>query len=338
MLQLLLERGQSYEDLASLLGTDAGEVRGRARSALTEIGGQDPDRDTGLTDYLLGQADPIARADVARHLGSDSAAHALAAKLEAQLRLLAPGAELPSLPKPPRPAAREGARTGTSASTGTPAPGSLTGRQRRLIAALLAGLAVVAVLVLLVAGVFDGGGDSSTSAADNGSGSSGDGAAATTASGADVTKAVLRAVAGSNGQGVALFARVKKVPVIQVTTIGLDQLGKGEAYYVWLYKSPDLALRIGGFLVDKKGKAVAPLQVPAQAVALVANGTFDQIDVTRTSDADYKAALAEARKQKTLPALTGTSVLRGEITGPLVGSIKATGSGKSGGSSDAQGG
>jgi hypothetical protein len=327
MLQLLLERGQSYEDLASLLGAEIGEVRGRARAALAEIAGEDPDRDTGLTDYLVGQADPIARADVARHLGADPAAHALATKLEAQLRLLAPGAELPTLPREPRAQTERAA----PASTGGGAPGSVSGRQRRLIAALLAGLAVVTVLVLLVAGVFDGGDSSSTStAADNGSGSSGDGAPANTAAGGDVTRAVLSPVGGSPGRGVALFARVKKVPLIQVTTIGLDQLAKGEAYYVWLYKSDQLVLRVGGFVVDKKGNAVAPLQVPAQAVALVANGTFDQIDVTRTADADYRAALTRAREQKTLPALTGTSVLRGEITGPLVGSIKPATSGASG--------
>ena len=335
MLQLLLERGQSYGDLASLLGVEAGEVRARAQAALTEIAGQDPDRETGLSDYLLGQADPIARADVARHLGSDPEAHSLAAKLEAQLRLIAPGAELPALPKAPRPAqAQGGAAAGPHAGRRPVAPGSLSSGQRRLIAALLAGLAVVAVVVLIAAGAFDGGGGGSTStAAQEGSGSSaGGGAAATTASGEDVTKAILRPLGDSGGRGVALFARYKKVPVIQVTTIGLDQLAKGQAYYVWLYHSDKLALRVGGFVVDRKGRAVTQLQVPAEAVALVANATFDQIDVTLTADADYRAALARARQQKALPALTGTSVLRGKITGPLVGAVK-----QSGGSGDTTG-
>jgi hypothetical protein len=340
MLQLLLERGQSYEDLASLLGTDAGEVRRRARAALAEVAGEDPDRDTGLTDYLLGQADPIARADVARHLGADPESHSLAAKLEAQLRLLAPKAELPTLPRAPRPTQKQGAPADAApAGRGAAAPGSLSGGQRRLIAALLAGLAVVAVLVLVVAGAFDGGdGGSTSTAAENGSGSSGGDTAANTAAGGEVTKAVLRPLGDSDGRGVALFARVRKVPLIQVTAIGLDRLAEGEAYYVWLYKSDELVLRVGGFVVDGKGNAVAPLQVPAEAVALVANGTFDQIDVTLTADADYRAALNQARKEKTLPALTGTSVLRGEITGPLVGSIEQTSqAGSSDGASGGQG-
>ena len=77
-LQLLLERGQSYADLARLLGQDEAEVRARARAALTELGGADPDRNVGLTDYLLGQADPIGRADASRHLRDDPADHQLA--------------------------------------------------------------------------------------------------------------------------------------------------------------------------------------------------------------------------------------------------------------------
>ena len=80
-LQLLLERGQTYSDLATLLAVDEAEVRDRARAALTELGGADPDRNVGLTDYLLGQADPIGRADASRHLRDDPGDHALATAL-----------------------------------------------------------------------------------------------------------------------------------------------------------------------------------------------------------------------------------------------------------------
>ncbi len=317
MLQLLLERRQSYEDIASLLGIGIDEVRARARGALSEVAGTDPDREVALTDYLLGQADPIGRADAARHLAADPAANELAAKIEAKLRLLAPGARLPEIPPAPAPRRAQddpSAATRPVASGGRSAPGSISGRQRWLIAALLAGVAVVAVLALIVGGAFDGGGSDSNAAAK--------GSGPTAAADGQVTKAVLRPLGDSAGKGVALFARVRKVPVIQVQTLGLDPLAKGQTYYVWLYKSENLALRVGGFVVDEKGRAVTQLKVPNEAVALVANGTFKKIDVTLTADADYRAALATARKQKTLPALTGTSVMRGEITGPLVGAAK----------------
>ena len=121
MLQLLLEGGQSYEDIGSLLGIAADEVRHRARSALQEIGGADPDAQVGLSDYLLGQADPIGRADAVRHLQSDPEANALAERLVQNLRLLAPKAQLPEIPEP---------RGGRRAAPPPPPPAPAGGRPR----------------------------------------------------------------------------------------------------------------------------------------------------------------------------------------------------------------
>src|SRR3954454_15052323 len=102
MLQLLLERGQSYDDLASILGAGPTEVRSRARAALTELAGTDPDRNVALTDYLLGQADPIDRADAVRHLKDNPEDLAMVTELAQKLRLVAPEAELPRLPREDR--------------------------------------------------------------------------------------------------------------------------------------------------------------------------------------------------------------------------------------------
>ena len=123
MLQLLLEGGQGYEDIGSLLGIAPDEVRSRARSALTEIGGGDPDAEVDLSDYLLGQADPIGRADAVRRLQSDPEANALAQRLVQNLRLLAPRATLPEIPEP-----RGGRRTATPPPppAADPAPPSAT--------------------------------------------------------------------------------------------------------------------------------------------------------------------------------------------------------------------
>src|ERR671937_260498 len=98
LLGLLLERDQSYADISGLLGISRDEVRFRARAALAALGVEDPDRNVGLTDYLLGQADPIGRADAVRHLREDPADRALAERVLASLVELAPGAELPRLP------------------------------------------------------------------------------------------------------------------------------------------------------------------------------------------------------------------------------------------------
>ena len=182
MLQLLLERGQSYDDLASVLGVDGDEVRERARAALRELGGADPDADVALTDYLLGQADPIGRADVVRHIQSDPETAALAEKIANQLQLLAPDAELPDIPRAKGAKVAKAERrkpdavTGDADRTRGASPYPLAGagstartwwqeRRAASIAILAAFVALVVVGVLAIAGVI-GGGDGGSSGED----------------------------------------------------------------------------------------------------------------------------------------------------------------------------
>ena len=180
MLQLLLERGQSYTDLASLLGVDEAEVRARARAALTELAGTDPDRNVGLTDYLLGQADPIGRADAVRHLKDDPADLGLATEIAQKIRLIAPAAELPRLPgeerrprprrargravTPPdwrspaaqrRPTTRPRAVRPPSRTHGGPRT-TLSRRQTQIAVGVGSGVVLVVAIVLGIAGVFSG--------------------------------------------------------------------------------------------------------------------------------------------------------------------------------------
>jgi hypothetical protein len=172
MLQLLLERGQSYDDLASILGVEVPEVRNRARAALTELAGADPDRNVGLTDYLLGQADPIDRADAVRHLKGDPEDLAMVTELAQKLRLVAPEAQLPRLPgeeRQPRPRraiserapaplrkvlpSRRGRETGEPRAPRT----SLTRRQTQGIVVAGCAAVLIAVGALAIAGVFSSG-------------------------------------------------------------------------------------------------------------------------------------------------------------------------------------
>jgi hypothetical protein len=93
LLRLLLESGQSYDDIAGVLGSDRAAVRERARDALAQLGGDRPGPE--LTDYLLGQASPVERADMARRLSADQAEAAWAAELAERLREVAPQAAIP---------------------------------------------------------------------------------------------------------------------------------------------------------------------------------------------------------------------------------------------------
>ena len=177
MLQLLLERGQSYDDLASILGVGSDEVRTRARTALTDLAGADPDRNVALTDYLLGQADPIDRADAVRHLKDDPEDLALVTELAQKLRLVAPEAELPRLPgedRQPRPRGstrrrlpkplKKLAPAPKESADGEPSPPrtTLSRRQTQGIVVAACATVLVAVGVLAIAGVFNSSSSGST--------------------------------------------------------------------------------------------------------------------------------------------------------------------------------
>jgi hypothetical protein len=347
MLQLLLQRGQSYSDIGSLLGLEDDQVRERARTALTEIGGEDPDRDVSLTDYLLGQADPIGRADAARHLQSDADARELAERLQTQLRVLAPGAEFPELPgadsrpakqrqepapaKPaPAPASGSKQEPAVESTSRSPLSGlatTLSKRQRRVIAGLLGGGLVIVVIVLAVAGVFSGGGGGNDTTTSSSSGNSGSQQASNNASG--LTRALLTAQNGGKAQGVAVFAQVRNTPVLQINVTGLTPTKAGQRYVIWLYGGPSRAFPLVRQPVGKNGQMRGAAPVPTQLIQALGQGLFKSVDVSLSTDAEITAALQQARKTQQLPRYAGTSVVRGTITGP--GFSSSSGSGGSSG-------
>lgn len=326
MLQLILERGQRYEDIGSLLGLSAGEVRARARAALGEMGGADPDRDVALTDFLLGQADPIGRADVARHLGSDPEARELADQLATQLRVIAPGAQLPQIPAARGRAARAAVGPAERAPTGREAdsarrPGPVAGlsaRQRRLIAAMVAAGIGVAAIVLLATGTIGGGDDDEgatpagqpTQPADDGQ----------PASTSGLTRAVLRPVGEGDAAGIAAFARVRSgqndVPVVQVTLTKLARSAEGEVYVVWLAGPRDRAFPLSRDPVGEDGQLRGLVPLQTQLLQALSAGAFDEILVTRARQDAVLAELRQSGQNNRLPSLVGEPVLRGKITGP----------------------
>jgi hypothetical protein len=321
MLQLLLQQGQSYEDIGSLLGLEVDQVRSRAREALTEIGGEDPDRDVSLTDYLLGQADPIGRADAARHLGSDPKARDLADRLETQLRVLAPGADLPELPgdgaaparaKPtavePKPASKPKAQAPEAGEGGGGFRETIAKRRTQAIAGA-AGLAIL-IVVLVIVLVRGGGSDSSTTTSSAGPSQQ----ASNNSSG--LTRAILSPQNGGDAQGVAVFARIRNQPVLTINVTNLKPSGSGEGYVIWLYRSPTQAYPLVRQSVSAKGQLRGAAPVPAQLIQALQQGLFDTIDVSLAKDSDVTAALQQARKSQKLPHYAGQSVARGPITGP----------------------
>jgi len=171
-------------------------------------------------------------------------------------------------------------------------------------------LALLALVIVLIVGG-DGGGTSSGS-------TSGESTTASSEANPSLTEAVLVPTDGGAGSGKALFGRFKKNVLLQVEAEGLEPSPQGKAYTIWLYRSPKIALQVGAVPVDDSGKIATQLKIPAQLLAYVASGAFNQVDVGLTDTAEYQAALAKAKGEKKLPPYTGESVLRGEITGPAI--------------------
>lgn len=302
MLRLLAQRGeQGYEDLSALLGISAAEVHARAREAADQLESE------GIPAPEVppppGGAAAVPAPEAPKH---DPAPVPVAAEAEAKPE---PAAKVPisksEASKPP-------ARPSTSSSR-LKLPES-KGARFAIAANLVAVLAIV-VIVLVSAG-----GDDSGDSGESGSGTStqAESAAQAAAATPNLTQAVLTPVDGGAAEGRAIFGRIKKEVILQVQAEGLEPSPEGSSYTVWLYKSPRLALRIGSVDVGESGGIAAQFPLPTELLALVAGGAFDQIDISLTEDAAYKAEIAKSKKGKQLPFYVGEDVLRGPITGPAI--------------------
>ena len=350
LLQLLLEGGQSYEDIGSLLGIGPDEVRSRARSALSEIGGADPDAQVGLSDYLLGQADPIGRADAIRHLQADPDANALAERLVQHLRLLAPKAELPEIPAakggrraaptspPPSPASSAGTAaappgatppapppTAASSSPGlaSRAAGALSGlgktdgkRRTQLVVGLAAALAIVIVLIVVATGGGDEDGSDCKSVDTSAPQQAGVPTIKLTAAGPSAD-----ADCPPSGQ-MTLGAQSQQQTnsqnqtfVFQANAANLPPTGESDRYVLWLYKSDSQAVPLGQQTVNDSGDLTGAVPLVAQQVLLLP--AFDQVrfsKVTQAQAQQVQQALQAQRKKATgIVPFVGEPVLEGRI-------------------------
>jgi hypothetical protein len=184
--------------------------------------------------------------------------------------------------------------------------------RRRLLLFAGGALAIVAVVLGAIA-LFGGGSDS-----DPGTAASATGTELTAAEEEKVTQAVLSPPTGGDAAGRAVFGRLgKEEIVLQVTAEGLEPSQKGTPYTIWLYRNPKLSLRVGTVQVGDSGELGARLPIPTELLAYVAGGAFDQVYVSRTSNADYKREVARAKRDKAIPRYVGETVLSGKITGPI---------------------
>ncbi len=293
MLRLLSQRGEEgYDDMAALMGISVEEVRRRVKEALAEA------------------AKPDAPAAEAPQPAAEPSAPPPPEPPAAQ-------AQPPASP-PPATAAGDASTPGGGGKQRPKLPGLKLPKDRGALIGLGAGALVVVifVIVLLVGGGSDSSSTGTTTSAETGQG----GASPAASENPNLTQAALSPVDGSDASGTALFGRFKKSVLLQVTAEGLEPSKSGESYAVWLSHSGKAMVPVGTAKAPSSGDLAARFQIPTAVLVLVARSAFNEIDITRTTDATLNAAIAKARQSKSEAAYTGTDVLRGKITGPFVGS------------------
>ncbi len=316
MLRLLAQREQGYEDIAALMGISVEQVRERVKDALDQL------KDEGTPAEELRAAGPVAETGPS---SSQAAGEDPIAAPPAAGATPAEPPPPPAAPEVPEPAAKAQelpqARESAPASKGQASlPKISLPESTGARAAIAAGVAalVVLVVVLIVGG---GGGDGSDTTVSSSAPSGAEGEP-TSGNVKEVTKAVLSSVGESEGTGVAIFGRVKNSLALQVEAEGLEPTGNGRSYAIWLAQSPQKMLPLASTAVGKDGRIGTQFAVPTEVLGYLANETFDRIVITETDDATLKASLKKATSEKKAPAYTGTEVLQGTITGPIVGAAK----------------
>ena len=298
MLRLLAQREQGYEDIAALMGLSVDDVRAKVKDALAQL------ENEGAAAPPLPPEPPAAPAPEP------------------------PVAAPPPAPAPPAPTptpASDPPPAQQAAAAATPPPASPSQpsapkkpRDRNQLIAIGGGvLALVVIVVLAVLLISGSDGDSSPDGTTAAAGS--DTTSQTTANGGeepDPTMAVLKAVAGQSGSGTAIFGNFEESLVLAVKATGLEPTSAGTQYAIAIAASPTRILPIATTAVGAKGQIEASVKLPAELLLFLANETYSEIVITRANTARLKA---EIKKESKEPAYTGVPVLRGKITGSLIG-------------------
>ncbi|HEV3002552.1 MAG TPA: anti-sigma factor [Solirubrobacteraceae bacterium] len=277
-LQLLLQQGRSYDDIANLLRMDPDAVRERAHSALDALGPEDmpdlslEDQDD-VADYLLGQQSASQRAATRDFLEGSAAGRAWARAVSSELRPLA-GDNLPEIPA--EAAEVEEAFGALGART---AHRERVERSSRVGGAILIAAAVIALFGLVALGISVLGDDDDDSSATG----------TTTQAQTQTQQRAPRVVAqinltppeGTQGElaGVAQIAEQDGTRAIALIAEGFKKATKTRFYAIWIYSSPEKARRLGyPPQPDDKGQIATSFAYPKDAKE------FERLVITQESE------------------------------------------------------
>jgi hypothetical protein len=252
ILELVLRRGQSYDQLSGKLGLPEKRVRELAREALVELAPVTAQRVEAdwrgqLADYVLGQQSGPESTATRGHLRRSEAARSWARSLLDSLDGLY-GDGVPSIPDAERglrgpKRGRRPAAADPTAPAAERTPLSKQAREavqrRRLIAAGGVLAAILVGLLLWPVGLLTGGDDDERKAAGS------------------------RGAVNKNVQGQAVIAQQGGKNQILVSAVGLKPSSQREAYQVWLYNSRQKAKSLGFAQANQQGQLQGGAELPS---------------------------------------------------------------------------
>ncbi|MEA2332780.1 MAG: hypothetical protein QOH58_2918 [Thermoleophilaceae bacterium] len=250
IVELVLQQGKSYDELAGMLGIPEARVRELARDALVDLApvsvrGVEEDWRGQLADYVLGQqAGPEATA-TRGHLRRSEAARSWTRSLLDSLEQLYADAGLPEIPDGERGSRRAAAPARPAGERSPLAPaGGGTVQRRRILAAAAAAVLILLVVLVWPVGLLTGG-DGDGGSADAGQDAGGD------------------APISTQMEGAAVIAKQGGKTQILVTAQGLEPSTDSSAYQVWLYDSEAKRKSLGATVTDQQGNLQVVGELPA---------------------------------------------------------------------------
>ena len=247
LLQLLLKQGKSYDEIATLLKSDASSIQARAHAAVAALGPERPDigedHRRELADYLLGQQSASRRAATREYLADSADGRSWARFVAGELRPIA-GDTLPDVPAEPAEVDQA-----FDALRGRMARQEEVKKSSQLGTRILFGAAglIVAIVLIVALGVFGDDDDQkpTTSTVTR--------TVPTTTTPSETPDIVLRADlrppegSDSDARAETAIVRYRSNNQFRLLLAGeqLDPAPENSAHAIWLYTSPSNALFVG---------------------------------------------------------------------------------------------
>jgi hypothetical protein len=267
IVELVLQQGKTYHELAEMLGMPEARVRELARDALVELApvsvrGVEADWRGQLADYVLGQQSGPEATATKGHLRRSEAARSWSRSLLDSLEQLYANGSVPAIPDGERGRAKRPAAEPSAAPAGARGLTSDPVMRRRLLAGAAAAAVILLAVLVWPVGLLTGDDDKTSSASSDNEASSQAG-----------NQNQPAATTGPAGIAIVVDQGGKKQLLVQAARLAPS--GQNEGYYVWLYNSPSDARSLGGQVTDQQGNYQAIGAFPADYAK------YKFIDVTR---------------------------------------------------------